>query len=205
MKRTTTRRRRQARAFIAENRRLFPFVGLFMLGVLIGVCLYCASGRAVDWAGLLSLSPVAGDWRAWLAALWDVLLSAVLLLSALFLLGLSPCGAPFALVVPLFHGLGLGLAEAYQYSLGWQGVLTAAVLVMPRGLLTAAVLVGATVESLRLSAALGRRLLPSVDAESLWPTFRLYCLRFLLFLLAAVAVGLLDILLRVLCGGLLPA
>ncbi len=204
MKRTTTRRRRQTRVFMESNRRLFPLAGLFLLGVLIGVLLYCAANRAVDWSGLLTLSPVEGDWRGWLAALWDRVFSAVLLLGILFLLGLSPCGAPFALAVPLFHGLGLGLLEAYYYSGGLDGVLTAAVIVMPHGLLTAAVLCAATVESLRLSAGLGRQLLPTGADGGLWSVFRVYYLRFLLFLPAVIAVGLADILVRVIVGRWLP-
>ncbi len=205
MKRTTTRRRRETRAFIADNRRLFPFAGLFLLGVLIGVLVFTAADGDTDFGGLLRLPTVETGWRGLLTALWESVFSAVLLLGALFLLGLSPCGAPFSLLVPLFYGLGLGMTEAYYYSLGGQGVLTAAVLVMPNGLLTAAVLVMAGVESLRLSVGISRQLLPAASCGGLWPSFRLYCLRFLLFLLAAVAVGLLDILFRVLFAGVLPA
>ncbi len=200
MKRTTTRRRRQARAFMADNRRLFPFAGLFLLGTLIGVLLFMAARDGVDWAALLQPPQIADGWRGMLAALWDTVFSAVFLLAGLFLLGLWPCGAPFALAVPLFYGLGLGLTEAYFYSLGGRGVLQAALLVMPRGLLTAVVLAMACVESLRLSALLARQLLPSTAGGGVAPAFRLYCLRFLLFFLAAVFVGLADVLLRVVCG-----
>ncbi len=205
MKRTTTRRRREATAFITENRRLFPFVGLFLLGVLCGVLVYLASARPVEeWTGLLQLSAGIHSWQSGLAALWGSVLSVVVLLGVLFLLGLWSCGAPFILLVPLFHGLGLGLTEAYYYSLGGQGVAAVALIVMPHGLLCAAVLVMAAVESLRLSTKLSRQLLPSASCGGLWVPFRLYCLRFLLFLLMTVFVGLLDILLRVLFGRVLP-
>ena len=82
------------------------------------------------------------------------------LLAALYLLGLWACGAPFILLVPLFHGLGLGLTEAYYYAKGAPGVATVAALVMPVGLLSAAVLAMAGAESLRLSTRLSRQLLP---------------------------------------------
>ncbi len=204
MKRTTIRRRREAVAFVNQNRRLFPFVGLFLVGVLCGVLVYLAAARpAQDWAGLLHVPTGIDSWQSGLAALWGSVLSVVVLLGVLFLLGTWPCGAPFILLVPLFHGLGLGLTEAYYYSLGGRGVVAAALVVMPHGLLCAAVLVMAAVESLRLSTELSRQLLPSASYGGLWTAFRLYCLRFLLFLLMTVFVGLLDILFRVVFGRVL--
>lgn len=204
MKRTTTRRRKEAAAFINENRRLFPFAGLFLLGVLCGVLMYVAAARpAEEWTGLLQVSTAIDSWQSGLAALWGSVLSVVTLLCALFLLGLWPCGAPFILLVPLFYGLGLGLTEAYYYSLGGQGVAAVALMVMPHGLLSAAVLVTAAVESMRLSTRMSRQLLPAAPCGGLWAGFRLYCLRFLLFLAATLFVGLLDILFRILFGRLI--
>ena len=205
MKRTTTRRRKEATAFVTENRRLFPFVALFLLGVLIGVLMYVAADRpAEEWAALLRVSVAPQGFQGGLAALWSSVLSVVVLLGGLFLFGLWPCGAPFILFVPLFYGLGLGLTEAYYYSLGGQGVAAVALVVMPHGLLCAAVLVTAAVESLRLSTRLSRQLLPSAACGGLWSVFRLYCLRFLLFLAAAVFVGLLDVLFQMVFGRFLP-
>lgn len=206
MKRTTTRRRREIAAFVSENRRLFPFTLLFLLGVLVGVLIFTTAADRVteSWADLLHVAPLANGLRGGLGALWSSVFSAVVLLCVLFLLGLWPCGAPFVMLVPLFHGLGLGLTQAYYYSLGAAGVRAVALVIMPHGLLTAVVLVMAGVESLRLSTHLCRQLLPSAPCGGLWAVFRLYCLRFLLFLLAAVFAGLLDVLLRVLFARFLP-
>ena len=49
-------------------------------------------------------------------------LSPLILLGLLFLVGLSACGAPVILLVPLFYGLGLGMTEAYYYSTGAAGI-----------------------------------------------------------------------------------
>ena len=204
MKRTTTRRRKEAAAFIHDNRRLFPFAGLFLLGVLCGVLVYVAACPAEEWAGLLRVSTAIDGWQSGLSALWGSVLSVVTLLCALFLLGLWPCGAPFILLVPLFYGLGLGLTEADYYSLGGQGVAAVALVVMPHGLLSAAVLVTAAVESLRLSTRMSRQLLPAASCGGLWAVFRLYCLRFLLLLSATLFVGLLDVLFRMVFGRFLP-
>ena len=197
MKRTTTRRRREMQRFLTDNRRLFPFVGLFLGGVVIGVAIYLSALPNMTVADrLLALTPIGDGPRGWLAALWSSCFSTLLLLAALYLLGLWACGAPFVLLVPVFYGLGLGMTEAYYYAQGAGGVATAALQVMPAGLLTAAVLAMAGAESLRLSMRLSRQLLPGEEDEGLWPMFRLYSLRYLLFVLAAALVSGVDVLLR---------
>lgn len=198
MRRTTTRRRREFKSFLHDNRRLFPFAGLFLAGVAVGVAVYLAARPAQETLdGLIALTPVSGGAMGWLRALWGSCFSTILLLAALYLLGLWACGAPFVLLIPLFHGLGLGLTEAYYYAKGWVGVGAVAAMVMPVGLLTAVVLSMAGAESLRLSTRLSRQLLPAPAADGgLWSGFRLYSLRFLLFLAAAVAVGGIEVLLR---------
>ena len=120
----------------------------------------------------------------------------MVLLGVLFLLGLWACGIPFILLVPLFHGVGLGLTEAYYYRLGMSGVAVVATVVMPVGLLSAVVLIAACAESVQLSASLSRRLLSHSEGEGLYSRFRLYGLRFLLFLGVAIIVALIEVLLR---------
>ena len=194
MQRTTTRQRRELKRFVTDNRRLFPFAALFLLGVVAGVATFLTAKPPAD---LLALPGVATGGSAWLAALWNSLFSTLLMLAALYLLGLWGCGAPFILLVPVWHGLGLGLTEAYYYQQGTGGFFIVAALVMPVGLLTAVVLTMAGTESLRLSLRLSRQLLPGGEG-GLWDGFRLYSLRFLLFLAAAILVGLLDVLLQML-------
>ncbi len=206
MKRTTTRRRREMKSFLTDNRRLFPFAGLFFAGVALGVAVYLAVRPFTDeWNTLLRIAPVSGGVVGWLKAWGTSCFSAVVLLAVLYVLGLWACGAPFVLLVPLFYGLGLGLTEAYYYALGRPGVVAVAAILVPHGLLCATVLTMAGAESLRLSARLSRQLLPGTQpTEGMWQDFRLYSLRFLLFLLAAVAVSGVDVLLRLLLGSVLP-
>lgn len=195
MNRTTTRRRREMKHFVTDNRRLFPFVLLFLAGVGMGVGAYVTAARLLP-ADLMALTPVGAGAAGFFAALGEAGFSTVVLLGVLFLLGLWACGVPFILLVPLFHGVGLGLTEAYYYGTGWGGVGLVAALVMPIGLLSGAVLIAACAESLHLSLCLSRQLLPVGTEGGLWPRFRLYGLRFLLFLGAAVAVALIEVLLR---------
>ena len=199
MKRTTTRHRREIARFLADNRRLFPFVGLLLVGVVAGVTVYPAVNPPESW---LALTPVGEGFAGWGQALWSSAFSTITMLTALYLLGLWGCGAPFILAVPLFYGLGLGLTEAHYYARGPQGVLTVALLLLPVSLLTGTLLTAAGVQSLRLSLRLSRQLLPGGEGN-LWNSFRLYSLRFLLFLAGAVVVGLTDVLLRALWPQLL--
>ncbi len=202
MKRTTTRRGREIQHFVADNRRLFPFIGLFLLGAVVGVAAYVTL-LPRDLAAVLSLRPVADGAGGWLYGMWNSLFSTLTMLTALFLLGMWGCGAPFILAVPLFHGLGLGLTEAHYYARGFSGVLTTAGIIVPVGLLTGTVLAMAGAESLRLSVSLSRRLVSGDTEEGMRDPFRLYSLRFLLFLAGAVAVSFLDVLLRALLPQLL--
>ncbi len=195
MKRTTARRGREMQHFITDNRRLFPFVALFLAGVGTGVVVFLATAQTLP-SNLLTLSPVGNGASGWLNALWESCFSTIVLLGALYLLGLWACGVPFILLVPLFHGVGLGLTEAFYYHTGIGGVATVAALVMPVGLLNAVVLIAACAESIRLSSRLSRQLLPGGADGGLWSNFRLYSLRFLLFLSAAVLVAFLEVLLR---------
>lgn len=195
MKRTTTRQKREIQHFVTDNRRLFPFVALFLVGVAVGVGAFLTAADGLP-ADLLSLTPVDEGWMGWLRAWGEALFSTVVLLGLLFLLGLWACGAPFILLVPLFHGVGLGLTEAFYYRTGMDGVVLVAALIMPMGLVSGAVLIAACSESLQLSACLSRQLLPQDTHEGLWSRFRLYGLRYLLFLGAAVVVALVEVLLR---------
>lgn len=198
MKRTTTRRRRELKHFVADNRRLFPFAGLFAAGVTAGVAAVVAADGVIP-PHLLNLAPIPEG--GWWQAFGNSCFATVLWLAALFLFGLWGCGAPFIMAVPLFHGLGLGMTEAHYYRYGIGGVGIVAAAVMPVGLLTAAILTAAGAESLRMSTGLCRHLLGG-DSENPRRDFRLYCLRFLLFLAAALAVSLMDIVLR---GWIVPA
>ena len=208
MSRTSIRRRRQWTDFWMGNRRLFPFAGLYLAGAAIGVAVYVTAGSRIteDWGALLHVSGLTGGLKNGLGALWSTCFSSVVWLAALFLLGLWSCGAPFVLLSPLMQGLGLGLTEAYYYAMGWRGVAATAAVILQSALLSAVVLTMAGAESLRLSAGLSRQLLPGKagETEALPPVFRLYCLRFLVFLAAAVGVGLAEVLLRSLLAGLLP-
>ena len=207
MHRTSIRRRRQWAEFWTANRRLFPFVGLYLAGAAIGVAIYCTAGSRItgDWGALLRVSGLTGGLKNGLSALWSACFSSFLWLMALFLLGLWPCGAPFVLLAPLLQGLGLGLTEAYYYTMGWRGVAATAAVILPAALASAAVLAMAGAESLRLSAGLSRQLLPGGETPppALPPVFRLYCLRYLIFLAGAIGAGLWEVLLRTLLAGLL--
>lgn len=208
------RRRRAVTDFLRDNRRLFPLTGLLVLGVIGGIAVYLAIAKTAGTAemgALLHVNAVAGGLKNGLRALGSACFPTALGVLLLFLLGLWSCGAPFVLAVPFVYGLGLGMTEAYYYALGGRGVLAVVTVILPNALLTAAVLIMAGAESLRLCLQISRRLLPAAltgaeeqEPDALWQVFRLYCLRFLLFSAAAVAVGVTDVLLRTVFAARLP-
>ena len=203
MKRTTTRRRRELKTFLADNRRLFPFWGMFLLGAAIGGAAFVtARDRFEGLTALLELPAPQTTFLGWLSAWGSRGFALAAPLAVLFLLGMWACSAPFIPLVPLLYGMGLGLTEAYYYGKGPDGVLTVAAVLLPGALLGGAVLITAAAESLQLSLCLSRQLLPETgEAEGLWSRFRLYGLRYLLFFAAAAVCGALEALLRILAGG----
>ena len=201
-KRTTTRHKREFSGFVRDNKRLFPFWGLFLLGAAGGILLYRMTGVKGDgiWERLLPVQGLSGGLRAGLQALGGTCFSCLAALAALFLLGLWSFGTPFIPLIPVCHGMWLGLTEAYYYAHGAQYIPAVALIVLPHGLCTAAVLITACAVGFRMSSRLGRQLLPQASCGGLWSDFRLYCLRFAVLAGAGVICGLLDVLARLLFG-----
>ena len=173
-------------AFLAENRRLLVFLVLFLCGVAGGCLVFLAAHDMLtgDLALILRVRPVEKGLAGAAAAL------------LLFLCGLSACGAPVTALVPLFFGLGVGLTEAYYYGIGGAGILFTALFVIPHNLLAAAALLMGCSESLRMTLLLSGQLLPSVHCGGLWQDFKLYCVRFAMFLGVMLASGVVDVTMR---------
>lgn len=200
MRRTTYRRwAMEWLAFLQKNRRLLAFLFLFFLGIGGGVWVFSFSSPAMghELGRILEIPAVTGGFRGGISVLFSSCFSTVVLLLILFLSGLSACGAPVTALVPLFFGLGTGLTEAYYYSGGKAGIFTVAILVIPHTVVAVASLVMGCAESLRMSLLISGQLLPSsANCGGLWQDFRLYGLRFLLFIGLAFGAGVLDVLMR---------
>lgn len=185
--------------FWEDNRRLLFFLLLLLAGVLGGVLVFTLSHSLLskELTVMLQVQAVEGGIKGGISQLFSSCFSTVCMLGLLFLAGLSACGAPLTLLVPLFFGLGLGMTQAYYYGVGGSGVAFVALLVIPHSLVAGAALLMGCAESMRMSFLLAGQLLPnSAHCGGLWQDFRLYCVRFLLFVGLAFAAGVLDVCLR---------
>lgn len=197
------RRKRTNRAgrFLAENRRLLLFLLLPMGGSVCGMLLYSLI-RPAEWLTLLTIERITPSVSAVFSGLFESCFQPILLLSLLFIAGLSACGAPLAVIIPVFWGLGLGLTQASYYASGWQGVLIVAAVMLPHSVMELVALLMAASESLRMSLQFTVLLLPrSAHCGGLWQEFRLYGIRFLLLLLLLFGAGALDVILRLVFAG----
>lgn len=179
-----------ARTFLADNQLLLLFLALLLIGVVCGSYLYG------DTAIASPIRPIKASVLPMLRALGESVLLPGMLLVLLFLAGLTAYGAPIPLLVPLFFGLGIGLTQGYYYAMGIAGVGLSCLFILPRGLITAVGLLMACAESWRMSLRLGRQLMPGGAMGSMWPSFRLYSIRFLLFLAIVLAASVVDVALR---------
>ncbi len=192
--------------FLKQNRRLLLLLLLPLIGCISGMVLYSplSSSLPEEWWALLPLTPVKADvanvFTQWFSSCFQPLCLWVLL----FLSGVSACGAPIVLLVPVFWGIGLGFSEAYYVQNGMSGWLVIAVLLLPSAIMELVALLMACSEALRLTLLMAVQLLPrSARCGGLWQDFRLYCVRFLVLSAFILGAGALDVILRLLLGGLL--
>lgn len=190
--------------FLAANRILMVFSLLFLSGVLIGVMVFALSRNLMtgELSLIFNVHPINQSFQGGITALFSSSFSTILLLALLFLFGLSACGAPFAVVIPFFFGMGLGLTEAYYYLSGMKGLAAVGLLVAPHYLIASIALVLGSIESVRMSLLFSRQLLPGGIMGGLWSDFKLYCARFLIYLALAFASGVVDVIMRLLFGRL---
>lgn len=194
------------REFFGENRRLLLFLLLFVTGTVLGVVVFMMTHEqlADDLLLMFASMPAYPVFRKVSRCFVPRVSRPLFCWGCFFWGGLSAYGAPLAFLVPLFFGLGLGLTEAYQYQLrGSMGIVYVAVLVLPHTLVAAA---GPADGLCRVAAHVGchQPAAPSrVDHPGgLWPMFRMYCVRFLLFVGIALVSGVLDVCLQLIAGGL---
>ena len=198
MKRTNSIKR-----FLIQNRRLLLFLLLPLCGCIGGLFLYTPIKTfSADWLSLLTfevLEPTVGSaFSAWLSACFP----SFCLLSLLFISGLSVCGAPCALLLPTLWGVGVGLYQAHYAQSGANGWLLLLAVILPVAAIEMVVILMASSESLHMSALLAAQLLPhSSRCGGLWQVFKLYCVRFLVFLLPIGIAGIWEVVLRLILGG----
>lgn len=187
--------------FISDNRRLLLFLLLPLIGCVCGLLLY-GTVRNADWAGLLTIGRVPANVSGVFSQFWSSCFQPILLLALLFVSGLSACGIPAALVVPVFWGIGLGLTEAYYCATGFGGVAVVAAVLLPHSVMEAVALLMGASECFRMSVRFAASLLPrSAHCGGLWQEFRLYAVRFLLLILLLLGAGALDVGMRLICAG----
>lgn len=203
MKRTNRTRR-----FLWQNRRLLLLIACLLIGCFCGLIAY--RSLQGEWRQrVLTLLPVRQVGDGFLTAVWQVIHSCFhtfVLLLLLFFSGLSACGIPFAVTIPWFWGVGLGMTLAHYYTAGGMGVLFAGVMVLPHSLPEAAALLIGCAQTLHMSMQICGQLLPhGAHCGGLWQDFRLYGVRFLLLLPLLLGAGVLDVGLRLLLLKFFPA
>ena len=192
--------------FFVQHRRLLVFLLLPLSGCVAGLVLYTTLSTVLptEWMALLPLKPITGGFAGacgqWFASCFQPLC----LLILVFIAGWSACGMPLLIVIPVFWGIGLGMSEAYYAANGVSGWLVLAAVLLPHAIMElVAILMGCS-EAMRMTVLVTVQLFPrSARCGGLWQDFRLYVIRFLLLAALLLGAGVLDVMLRLLLGGLL--
>ncbi len=191
--------------FFLQNRRLLLLLLLPLIGCVCGMVLYAPlqASLPTEWWALLPLKQISGGFHGVFTQWFSACFQPLCLLALLFFSGVSACGAPVVFLVPVFWGIGLGFSEAYYAQNGMAGWFVIAAVLLPSAVMELVALLMACSESLRMTLLVAVQLLPrSARCGGLWQDFRLYCARFLLLLVLILGAGALDVILRLLLGGL---
>lgn len=175
-----------------RDKLLMLLAALYFLGVVLGTIIYCTSGsggtavidRLTDGFIAGRLSHSFGE------TLVNSFSGGFLLLTVCFLMGSCTIAVPAEMLVPLFRGLGTGAVIAGMYGrYGISGTAAAAVLVIPNAVMTAFILIMASRESVRFSAALYRNAFGN-DGER--PDGKLYFTKFVILSVGLAVSSLAD-------------
>ena len=185
--RRTSRFFKQLRHFIVTNSRLFLFLALLLSGVAIG----CRIEPRVPKSGIALLQSLSYSKTTFsgigdaISVFWRGSLVSLAAIGLLMLCGMSLCGIPVVLCIPLLFGVWTGLFESFLLS---QSGTKALLLALPGTLLTVWAVLIACAEAFRLTLRLVAQVMPGSPKTGVWRDFRLFFLRFLLcFLLALLA------------------
>ncbi len=169
---------------------------LLLIGSLLGAAVFSLLTHPQKelLSSILSVQQTPSGFADGCAMMFSSAFLSLLMLAILFLLGLTAFGVPLILMVPLFFGFGIGVAECSCYAAG--GVGAVALTVLPHMMIAAMGVLIASAESLRMSCVFSRQLLPaSAHCGGMWQDFKLYLLRFLLCIVIVFAAAVTDVLL----------
>lgn len=163
---------------------------LFFLGVIYGSLL----ARNAD-GYLVKISEsflLAKQSETFLSATLSSLISSFVFLLLLFLNGFSAVGQPFSIFILFFKGMGLGITMGHFYiNLGFKGVLTSLILLVPAGVISGYAILLATRESIKLSNVFFK--ITAVKNFALQENaFKGYCRKYLLLVLLSIASAVLS-------------
>lgn len=185
MNRTNRRReRRKLIGMFAENRSALLLIALFVLGMLWG----CAAAKncSEEFGGVLEKLLSSFTLNRAEHSFFSVVLSgafpALILVSVVFLSGLSPVGFPLAAAAPLFRGVGLGVVSGYLYNTcGLKGTAFCVLTVYPPAVFSVTALVLCCLEACRMSLGFASLLHRGAAGGVFAPEVKLYIARFAVF------------------------
>lgn len=176
------------------DKLLMLLAAMYFLGVIFGTVLYCTANSAAA-EEINSLAAGAVEARL-CRSFWENVINsfsgAFLLLTVCFLLGFCTIAVPAEIFLPMFKGLGTGIAIAGMYGkYGVRGMAAAAVFVIPEAVMTSLVLIMASREAARFSAALYDAVFGR-SAERGSPDAKLYFTKFVILCVCLAASSLID-------------
>lgn len=183
--------------FCRENGQLLFLVSLVLIGAVVGAVIYgfLPNDDREVFVQMISSGTAPSDFLGGCIAVLSSMFYGLLLLILLFLLGLTAYGCPLIVLVVLFFGVCVGVAECHAYVFGgfWSMLCT---VLLPTAVTGIAVVIAAG-QALRMSCLFSRQLLPShAHCGGLWQDFKKYLVQYLICLLIALSGAITAVMFR---------
>jgi len=186
-------------AFTRKNTRLLLLILLIFTGAILGCGIYELLSDDVkqQLLSFMNHKPVFTTLPELAVTALSSALKLFILLTGMFLLGMTPFGCIPICGIVIFFGFCSGVFECYYYeSDGIGAVLTYVLLPV---IIAATAITIACAQSLHLSCLFSRQLLPfSAHCGSLWYDFKWYLLRYALCIILAFSAAVCEVILHLL-------
>lgn len=180
---------------IAKNRLLIMLCVLFFIGVIAGSASRAESASLTSLAknGIEQLTSERAGKKPGTVFL-DSAAGSMLYMLAIFAAGTSMMGLIISPLAVAWRGFYYGLMTSYLYSeFALRGIAFNAIVLIPPALFSLIGIVLGARESISFSLVIAKLTLPRSAPMSLFSDFRIYCIRFSLFIIAVLLSALTDV------------
>ena len=197
MRRTTTNEEilLMCKRYLKQNWRVLLMGLALVLGMCVGALLMRSNAfiNVTDIKNMVNQFITQRSTQSFFVTLLYSFSTSLPILLVAYCCGLFAFGAPVAVLLPFYKGLGLGVISGYLYAhFGMQGVAFSTLIVLPSGFFSSLIYLAACREAFLLSTKLFRVFRDGSVHSSMQEEWRCYTKRFALFFILILICAVFD-------------